>query len=70
MTSKNPLTKTAQVLVPEAAKIGIGTKNKAFTCCIKQYGILVDEEDPDLASAGNGKRHNRKFGLFDTFIVS
>lgn len=44
-------------------------KNKAFTCCIKQYGAKVDEDDPSLANAGNGKRWERKFGLFDTRIV-
>jgi protection-of-telomeres protein 1 len=43
--------------------------NKAFTCCIKQYGVLIHEDDPEKANAGNGKRWQRKFGLFDTFII-
>lgn len=44
-------------------------KNKGFTCCIKQYGVEVNEMDPSLANAGNGKRWDRKFGLFGTKIV-
>lgn len=43
--------------------------NKAFTCYIKQYGVKVKEDDPDLANAGEGKRWERKFGLFGTQIV-
>jgi len=49
-------------------------KNKAFTCCIRQYGVRVNEEDPSKASAGNGedgtgKRWERRFGLFGVNIV-
>jgi hypothetical protein len=44
-------------------------KNKAFTCCIRQYGVLVDEKDPFRANAGKGKRWQRKFGLFGTTIT-
>lgn len=44
-------------------------KNKAFTCCIKQYGVKVDEEDRKKADAGDGKRWQRVFGLFETYIV-
>ena len=42
--------------------------NKAFTCCIKQYGVKVDEKDPKKANAGEGKRWERKFGLFGVLI--
>jgi protection-of-telomeres protein 1 len=49
--------------------IEIQVKNKAFTCCIKQYGAKVNENDPSLANAGNGKRWEREFGLFGTEIV-
>lgn len=42
--------------------------NKAFTCCIKQYGVKVKEEDPSKANAGGGKRWERKFGLFGVVI--
>ncbi|KAG9243189.1 hypothetical protein BJ878DRAFT_424199 [Calycina marina] len=49
-------------------------KNKAFTCCIRQYGVKVHESDPSKATAGNsedgtGKRWERKFGLFGVSIV-
>ena len=47
----------------------VQVKNKAFTCCIKQYGAKVNEKDPSLANAGNGKRWERKFKLFGTQIV-
>jgi hypothetical protein len=42
--------------------------NKAFTCCIKQYGVKVNEKDPNKANAGEGKRWERKFGLFGVVI--
>jgi len=48
---------------------GLVAKNKAFTCCIKQYGIKVKEDDPKKANAGNGQRWQRKFGLFGTQIM-
>jgi len=49
-------------------------RNKAFTCCIKQYGVKVDENDPSKANAGNdkdgkGKRWERRFGLFGVNIM-
>jgi protection-of-telomeres protein 1 len=44
-------------------------KNKAFTCCIQQYGVKVDEDDAAKANAGDGKRWQRVFGLFGTQIV-
>jgi protection-of-telomeres protein 1 len=44
-------------------------KNKAFTCCIRQYGVEVDEKDPVNANAGEGKRWQRMFGLFGTQIL-
>lgn len=47
----------------------IEPKNKAFTCCIKQYGIKVEENDPTKANAGNGQRWERRFGLFGTKIL-
>ena len=53
----------------EKSKINLEPKNKAFTCCIKQYGVKVDEKDPAKANAGNGKRWQRMFGLFGTQIV-
>ena len=45
-----------------------GVKNKAFTCCIKQYGVRVKEADPEKATAGNGRRWERRFGLFGVHI--
>lgn len=43
-------------------------KNKAFPCCIKQYGVKVDEPDPAKANARNGQRWQRMFALFGTHI--
>lgn len=43
--------------------------NKAFTCCIKQYGVKVQETDMTKANAGDGKRWERKFGMFGVVIV-
>lgn len=48
----------------------VAPKNKAFTCCVVEYGIKVDEEDPSKADAGEGKRYQRMYGLFGTQIRS
>ncbi len=47
---------------------GLKAKNKAFTCCIKQYGIKVREEEKGKMDAGEGWRWQRMFGLFGTTI--
>jgi len=47
----------------------LAPRNKPFTCCIKQYGVKVEEKDPLKADAGNGQRWQRVFGLFGTFIA-
>jgi protection-of-telomeres protein 1 len=47
----------------------LAPKNKAFTCCIKQYGVKVDEDDPEKADAGDEQRWQRIFGLFGTQIM-
>ncbi|KAK1243591.1 hypothetical protein MKX08_001729 [Trichoderma sp. CBMAI-0020] len=44
--------------------------NLPFSCCIRQYGVKVREEDPGKADAGKGKRWQRMFGLFGTRIVT
>lgn len=51
------------------ANTNLTPRNKAFTCCIKQYGIKAEEDDPTKANAGKGLRWQRAFGLFDTYIV-
>jgi protection-of-telomeres protein 1 len=45
------------------------TRNKAFTCCIKQYGVKEKERDPRKANAGKGKRWVRKFGMFGVTVA-
>ncbi|KAH7418995.1 hypothetical protein BKA64DRAFT_649839 [Cadophora sp. MPI-SDFR-AT-0126] len=44
-------------------------RNKAFTCCIQQYGVKADEEDPAKADAGDGRRWQRVFAIFGTNIL-
>jgi protection-of-telomeres protein 1 len=44
--------------------------NKGFTCCIKQYGVKVQEADEAKADAGEGYRWQRMFGMFGTRIDS
>ena len=46
----------------------VSIRNKPFTCCIKQYGVKVKEDDPTTASAGEGMRWDRRFGIFGTTI--
>ncbi|KAI1411921.1 hypothetical protein F5Y13DRAFT_164679 [Hypoxylon sp. FL1857] len=49
-------------------KTELAVSNKPFTCCIRQYGIEVPEENPKKANSGDGKRWERIFGLFGTKI--
>jgi hypothetical protein len=51
------------------ADAALAPKNKAFICCIRQYGVKIDEEDPAKANAGEGQRWQRIFGLFGTQIL-
>ncbi|KAK0124218.1 hypothetical protein ONS95_009195 [Cadophora gregata] len=44
-------------------------RNKAFTCCIQQYGVKTAEDDPAKANAGDGRRWQRVFALFGTNIL-
>ena len=44
--------------------------NREFGCCIRQYGVKVREDDDTKASAGDGWRWQRMFGLFGTKICS
>lgn len=43
--------------------------NTPFTCCIRQYGVMVREPDPTKVNAKNGKRWQRMFALFGTKIT-
>lgn len=43
--------------------------NRPFSCCVRQYGIKVRENDPGKADAGNGYRWVRMFGLYGTRIA-
>ena len=55
--------------VDAKANADLAPKNKPFTCCIRQYGVKVDEEDPAKANAGKSQRWQRMFGLFGTQIM-
>ncbi|TPX07145.1 uncharacterized protein E0L32_010946 [Thyridium curvatum] len=45
-------------------------RNKAFTCCIQQYGVKVKAESEQEANVGDGKhKWERVFGLFGTKIA-
>jgi len=44
--------------------------NTPFSCCIRQYGVTVEENDPTKADAGPERRWQRLFGIFGTRIVS
>ncbi|KAJ4250520.1 hypothetical protein NW762_011774 [Fusarium torreyae] len=56
---------------PETTKSGKAQlSNRAFPCCIQQYGIKVTEPAPSKADAGDGKRWQRMFRLFGVRIVS
>ncbi|POS87562.1 hypothetical protein EPUL_000914 [Erysiphe pulchra] len=47
----------------------ITPSNKAFTCCIQQYGVKVPEDDVSKADAGHHMRWQRLYGLFGTIIL-
>lgn len=42
--------------------------NRPFACCIRQYGVMMDEDDESKADAGEGRRWQRMYGLFGTQI--
>lgn len=52
--------------VDKAAKV----TNRPFSCCVRQYGIKVRENDPSKADADNGYRWVRIFGLYGTRIAA
>ncbi|KAL3417691.1 Protection of telomeres protein 1 [Phlyctema vagabunda] len=54
---------------PQVTEKQFNVKNKAFTCCIKQYGVKVVEPDVTKATAGNEQRWERMFGLHGTQIT-
>jgi protection of telomeres protein 1 len=54
---------------PESTILSLPVTNKAFTCCIQQYGIKVPEKSSVRADAGDGMRWKRMFGLFGTSII-
>ncbi|RXG42744.1 hypothetical protein VDGE_08326 [Verticillium dahliae] len=47
---------------------GLAPQNRPFSCCVRQYGVRVPEEDPQKANAGEGKRWERAYGLFGTKV--
>ncbi|KAM0526810.1 hypothetical protein ACHAP9_005555 [Verticillium nonalfalfae] len=47
---------------------GLAAQNRPFSCCVRQYGVRVPEEDPQKANAGEGKRWERAYGLFGTKV--
>lgn len=69
--STNPQTLTEAAQHPQeypAEDTAMSIRNRAFTCCIKQYGVTVPESDERKADAGNGMKYERRFGLFGTTI--
>ncbi|KAJ3497680.1 hypothetical protein NLG97_g1712 [Lecanicillium saksenae] len=52
----------------EAAAGVVAPSNLPFSCCIKQYGMKMNEADKGKADAGEGKRWQRMYGLFGTQI--
>jgi protection-of-telomeres protein 1 len=71
LTERDPNISKSGIVAGSADKSApsLEVKNKAFTCCVRQYGVKVDEDDPSKANAGDGKRWQRVFGLFGTHIV-
>ncbi len=53
----------------DAKQTGKLVSNIPFTCCIKQYGVQVPEEDPTLADADRDERWERVYGLFGTKVA-
>ncbi|EGX91443.1 telomere-binding alpha subunit central domain protein [Cordyceps militaris CM01] len=51
-----------------ASAAAVVPANRPFSCCIRQYGIKMREEDEGKADAGEKKRWQRMYGLFGTQI--
>jgi hypothetical protein len=69
LTERDPNISTSAIEVSDNSGTILALKNKAFTCCIRQYGVKVDEDDPAKADAGDEQRWQRVFGLFGTQIM-
>ncbi|KXJ93066.1 hypothetical protein Micbo1qcDRAFT_232697 [Microdochium bolleyi] len=69
---KPPESSPPRADLSEAATTIAKTKlsNTPFTCCIRQYGARVPEDDQSKADAGPDRRWQRLFGLFGTRIAS
>ncbi|TQV99237.1 telomere-binding alpha subunit central domain-containing protein [Cordyceps javanica] len=52
----------------EEASAAVTPSNRPFACCIKQYGVKIQEVDEAKADAGKGRRWKRMYGLFGTQI--
>lgn len=71
-TFENAMQEQDAILYQKACaqeEVKVPARNKPFTCCIRQYGIKVKENDPLKADALNGERWQRMFGLFGTQIM-
>ena len=70
LTERDPNTsESAAGMLSHGEGAKFAPKNRAFTCCIRQYGVKVDEDDPSKADAGEDRRWQRMFGLFGTQIM-
>ncbi|KPM36998.1 hypothetical protein AK830_g9569 [Neonectria ditissima] len=54
---------------PKGASKAPSVNHRPFACCIRQYGVRVQERDETKADAGKGRRWQRMFGLFGTRIA-
>lgn len=66
--SSDESNRARDVMAEEEAPAGSQLSNRPFTCCIKQYGIKVRAQEGEEATAGEGKKWQRMFGLFGTKI--
>jgi len=53
----------------EALVTSSAMPNQLFSCCIRQFGKKVEENDSEKADAGEGQRWKRVFGLFGTRLT-
>lgn len=73
-TEANPDTTSTVEQEPEkvdlpTAILRLPVSNKGFTCCIKEYGVKVPEDDKKKSDVGEEPGWERTFGMFGTTIM-
>jgi protection of telomeres protein 1 len=68
LAKNRPPPSSEEAIEEETKRLNV-TGNNPFECCIREFGVEIAEAEEDKASAGEGKRWKRMFGLFGTKLT-